>query len=88
MIFPIINTAGKVIASEEERWDGEAMPKYLNSPENRVFQKKNNLYALNLTRQDIGRAKSAIIVEGYMDGDFSLSERRKKRDGFFGNSSD
>ena len=43
------------------------MPKYLNSPENKVFQKKNNLYALNSTRQDIGKEGSAIIVEGYMD---------------------
>lgn len=67
VIFPIINTAGKVIGFGGRALDGEAMPKYLNSPENRVFQKKNNLYALNLTRQDIGRAKSAIIVEGYMD---------------------
>lgn len=67
VIFPIINTAGKVIGFGGRALDGEVMPKYLNSPENRVFQKKNNLYALNLTRQDIGRAKSAIIVEGYMD---------------------
>ena len=67
VIFPIINTAGKVIGFGGRALDGEVMPKYLNSPENRVFQKKNNLYALNLTRHDIGRAKSAIIVEGYMD---------------------
>lgn len=67
VIFPIINTAGKVIGFGGRAINNEDMPKYLNSPENRVFQKKNNLYALNITRQDIGKSGSALIVEGYMD---------------------
>ncbi len=67
VIFPIINTAGKVIGFGGRALDNEAMPKYLNSPENTVFQKKNNLYALNITRQDVGKEGMAIIVEGYMD---------------------
>lgn len=66
VIFPIINTAGKVIGFGG-RAIGDAQPKYLNSPENKVFQKKNNLYALNICKQDIGRQNSAILVEGYMD---------------------
>jgi DNA primase len=66
VIFPIINTRGKVIgfggrALEEEQ------PKYLNSPESLVFQKKDQLYGLNLTRQDINKENCAILVEGYMD---------------------
>ena len=40
VIFPIINTAGKVIGFGGRALDDKAMPKYLNSPENRVFQKK------------------------------------------------
>lgn len=64
--FPIINTAGRVIGFGG-RAIGDAQPKYLNSPENKVFQKKNNLYALNICKQDIGRQNSAILVEGYMD---------------------
>ena len=67
VIFPIINTAGKVIGFGGRALSDQQMPKYLNSPENKVFQKKNNLYALNITRQDIGKAGMAIIVEGYMD---------------------
>lgn len=66
VIFPIINTAGKVVGFGG-RAIGDAQPKYLNSPENRVFQKKNNLYALNLCKQDIAKEGLAIIVEGYMD---------------------
>ncbi|MDD3169165.1 MAG: toprim domain-containing protein, partial [Eubacteriales bacterium] len=37
------------------------------SPESPVFSKKNNLYGLNLTRQDINKENQAILVEGYMD---------------------
>ena len=67
VIFPIINTSGRVIGFGGRRIDENDNPKYLNSPENLIFQKKNNLYALNTTKQDIGKEGSAIIVEGYMD---------------------
>lgn len=67
VIFPIISTSGKVIGFGGRALTSEMEPKYLNSPENRVFQKKNNLYGLNLTRQDISKAGRGIIVEGYMD---------------------
>ena len=66
VMFPIINTSGKVIGFGG-RAIGDDNPKYLNSPENRVFQKKNNLYGLNTTKQDIGKDGYAILVEGYMD---------------------
>lgn len=66
VMFPIINTSGKVIGFGG-RAIGDVTPKYLNSPENKVFQKKNNLYALNITKQDIGKDGYAILVEGYMD---------------------
>lgn len=67
VMFPIINTGGKVIGFGGRALTNEATPKYLNSPENKVFQKKNNLYALNITRQEMGKEGMAIIVEGYMD---------------------
>ncbi|MGI6752344.1 MAG: DNA primase [Anaerovoracaceae bacterium] len=66
IIFPIINTRGLVIGFGG-RAIGDGVPKYLNSPESPVFMKKNNLYGLNLTRQDINREDYAILVEGYMD---------------------
>ena len=67
VIFPIINTSGKVIGFGGRRIDDNDNPKYLNSPENVIFQKKNNLYALNTTKQDIAKEGSVILVEGYMD---------------------
>lgn len=66
VIFPIINTRGKVIGFGG-RALGDGTPKYLNSPETPVFSKKNNLYGLNLTRQEINKENCAILVEGYMD---------------------
>lgn len=66
VMFPIINTRGKVIGFGG-RAIGDGTPKYLNSPESTIFLKKNNLYGLNLTRQDINKENCAILVEGYMD---------------------
>ncbi|MEG1584282.1 MAG: DNA primase [Anaerovorax sp.] len=66
VIFPIINTRGKVVGFGG-RAIGDGVPKYLNSPETPIFSKKNNLYGLNLSRTDISKENSAILVEGYMD---------------------
>ena len=43
------------------------MPKYLNSDESVIFHKKNNLYGLNLARDEVKKEGNIIIVEGYMD---------------------
>lgn len=66
VMFPIINTAGKVIGFGG-RIIGDGEPKYLNSQESNVFQKKNNLYGLNLARKDVSGEDCLILVEGYMD---------------------
>lgn len=66
VMFPIINTKGKVIGFGGRVLD-DGTPKYLNSPESQIFLKKNNLYGLNLTRKDINKENCAILVEGYMD---------------------
>lgn len=64
LIFPIINQYGKVIGFGG-RAIGDAMPKYLNSPENPIFQKRYNLYGLNTFKKQ--KKREAILVEGYMD---------------------
>ena len=51
VIFPIMNTSGKVIGFGG-RIIGDGEPKYLNSQESSVFQKKYNLYGLNLSGKD------------------------------------
>ncbi len=67
VMFPIINTSGKVIGFGGRAIDPNDNPKYLNSPESKVFRKKNNLYGLNLTRSDAAKEGFIILVEGYMD---------------------
>ena len=66
VIFPIINTAGEIIGFGG-RIIGEGEPKYLNSQETKVFQKKNNLYGMNVAKDYIGKEGFIILVEGYMD---------------------
>ena len=66
VIFPIINTGGKVIGFGG-RIIGEGEPKYLNSRESAAFQKKNNLYGLNVTKDYVKKEGRIILVEGYMD---------------------
>lgn len=64
-IFPIINAQGKVLGFGG-RAMGDAQPKYLNTPDTPVFNKRQGLYALNFARneRDVGRM---VLVEGYMD---------------------
>ena len=66
VVFPIIDTKGKVTGfGARMLQSGE--PKYLNSQESIVFLKKNNLFGLNLSKNEIQKEGFAILVEGYMD---------------------
>lgn len=64
VIFPIMDVNNKVIGFGG-RVMGEGKPKYLNSPETKIFDKSRNLYGLNLARTS--RKKNLLICEGYMD---------------------
>lgn len=66
IMFPIKDTRGRVIAFGG-RSLGDAMPKYINSPETPLFHKSNSLYGLYEARQSPGKISQLIIVEGYMD---------------------
>ncbi|HSV98241.1 MAG TPA: DNA primase [Spirochaetota bacterium] len=66
IVFPIFNRYNEVVAFGGRIIDaGE--PKYLNSPESELFQKRNILYGLNIARQHIASLGRAIVVEGYLD---------------------
>ncbi len=64
VMFPISDVHGRVIGFGG-RVMGDGEPKYLNSPETPVFDKRRNLYGLNFARTS--RAGNMIICEGYMD---------------------
>ncbi len=64
VMFPITNVQGKVIGFGG-RVLGDGNPKYLNSPETVLFNKRRHLYALHFART--ARSKKIILCEGYMD---------------------
>lgn len=64
VMFPIMDIRSRVIGFGG-RVMGEGEPKYLNSPETRIFDKSRNLYGLNLARTS--RRPNLIICEGYVD---------------------
>ena len=64
VMYPIMDVNNKVIGFGG-RVMGDGMPKYLNSPETKIFDKSRNLYGMNLARTS--RKDYLIICEGYMD---------------------
>lgn len=64
VMYPIMDVNNRVIGFGG-RVMGEGTPKYLNSPETKIFDKSRNLYGLNFAR--ISRKPYFIICEGYMD---------------------
>lgn len=65
IMFPIIDTRGRVLGFGGRVLD-DSLPKYLNSQESYVFNKRNILYGLNLVNK-LSDKKRIILVEGYMD---------------------
>lgn len=64
LMFPIFDVSGKVIAFGG-RVMGDAKPKYLNTNDTIIFNKRRNLYMLNVAKKT--RRKELILAEGYMD---------------------
>ncbi len=69
LIIPIINPKGQVIAFGGRSLDKNKHPKYKNTSATVLFDKKSNLYNLNIIKKldAKARADSLILVEGYMD---------------------
>ncbi len=75
IIIPIADLYGRIVAFggrilEEKKPSNSSdyvEPKYLNSPETLVFNKKNLLFGLNRATQEIIKSNYVIVVEGYMD---------------------
>lgn len=64
VMFPIMDANNRVIGFGG-RVMGDGKPKYLNSPETKIFDKSRNLYGLNFAR--MSRKPNIILCEGYMD---------------------
>ena len=66
VIIPIFDKSNRPIAFGG-RVMNDGQPKYLNSPETPIFNKRHTLYNLNNAREKGYEAKNIIVCEGYMD---------------------
>jgi DNA primase len=66
IMFPITDIQGRTVAFGA-RAMGDRPPKYLNSPETKLYNKSRNLYGLSYSKEAIKAREYAILVEGYMD---------------------
>ena len=64
LMFPIIDVRGNVIGFGGRVMD-DSTPKYLNSPETIIFNKRRNLFAMNIVKKS--KQGFIILTEGYMD---------------------
>lgn len=64
LMFPVINASGKVIAFGGRTMSGDE-PKYINTGDTPVYNKRENIYAINLLKGK--KLDDIIMVEGYMD---------------------
>ncbi|MGR3982834.1 DNA primase [Pseudoalteromonas sp. 1181_04] len=67
LMFPIRDKRGRVIAFGGRVMQADQGPKYLNSPETRIFHKGFELYGLYEAKQAHKKLDHVLIVEGYMD---------------------
>ena len=66
LIFPIHNQKSQIIGFGGRSLTNNS-PKYINTPATPIFDKRSNLYALNISQETIRSQNSVTIVEGYMD---------------------
>ncbi|MFO8143329.1 MAG: DNA primase [Dehalococcoidales bacterium] len=66
MIFPICDSRGYVVGFGARALD-DSSPKYINSPQTRLFDKSSSLYGIDVAATGIREHDQAVIVEGYMD---------------------
>jgi DNA primase len=66
VMFPIVAPGSRVVAFGARSF-GDAQPKYLNSTESLIFQKRRTFYGLDRAHEPIRKARHAVVVEGYTD---------------------
>jgi len=66
LIFPILNLQGVIVGFGGRALD-DSNPKYINSPDSKVFHKRHLLYNLNLAKNTARKKNNILICEGYMD---------------------
>ncbi|GGB04671.1 DNA primase [Macrococcus hajekii] len=66
IMFPINNAQGHTVGFSGRTYKNQE-PKYLNSPETPIFQKRHLLYHLDIARKSIRKQDEVLLLEGFMD---------------------
>lgn len=66
IIFPILDSGKRIIGFGGRVMD-DSMPKYLNSPETPLYNKRRSLYGIQTARSESRARQSVFVVEGYFD---------------------
>ncbi|WP_394985367.1 DNA primase [uncultured Helicobacter sp.] len=67
IMFPIHSPNGKIVGFGGRSVDSQAMAKYINSPQSKIFNKSKLLYGYHIAKESIYREKKIIVCEGYID---------------------
>lgn len=67
LIFPIKDTSGQIVGFSARRLVDDDSPKYVNTPETKIFSKGNVFYNMHNAKQSLKHDSYLYIVEGFMD---------------------
>jgi len=67
IMFPSVDQRGRVVGFGARAMREAQRPKYLNSAENELYRKREQLFGIDLARASAARAGRIILVEGYTD---------------------
>jgi DNA primase len=67
VLLPLADVEARVIGYTGRVLDDKALPKYLNTPQTKLFDKSRFLFGLHLAREAIKQSDMAVVVEGNMD---------------------
>ena len=66
-MFPLYDLTGKVVGFSGRIYKDNGLNKYLNTKETPIFKKGQLLYHYHIAREECRKAKSVIVMEGFMD---------------------
>ncbi len=67
IMFPLYDLTGKVVGFSGRIYKDNGLNKYLNTKETPIFKKGQLLYHYHIAREECRKAKSVIVMEGFMD---------------------
>ncbi|MCD6583312.1 MAG: DNA primase [Candidatus Omnitrophica bacterium] len=68
IIFPIFDVKGRAVGfGARILRESKDIPKYINSLENPIYEKRSHLYGFNFSKEEISKRDWVIVVEGYFD---------------------